>query len=85
MTMRISKTYYGSIDVTPSDTDNILFPSGTTYGLGVYIGVSGDLSVIMGDGTTSVFDNLAAGYFHDISVQRINSTNTTATGIKVLY
>lgn len=63
--------------ITPSDTVDI------TGGIlrGFYVGVSGDVAVIMADGSTVTWPALAAGVPHPIQVKRILATGTTATGI----
>lgn len=83
--MRVDSSAQGAISVTPSDTVNITFPSGTNYSKGIYVGVSGDLKVIMVDGTNITFTNIAAGIFQPISAKRVLSTGTTATGIVAVY
>jgi len=47
----------------------------------IYVGVSGDVSVVHPSGTTTLFKNIAAGLWHPMVFRRINSTNTTATDI----
>ncbi len=64
--------------VTPHDTNNIE----STRGL--YVGVSGDVKVVMLDGTTITFANLAAGVIHPLQVVRVFSTGTAATNIVAL-
>lgn len=49
----------------------------------LYVGTSGDVSIVKWDGTTQVLTNLAAGYFHDINSIMINSSGTTASDIVV--
>jgi hypothetical protein len=51
---------------------------------GLYVGVSGDVKVIMLDGTTVVFTSLAAGVIHPIQCVLVFSTDTTATNIVAL-
>lgn len=68
-----------AVTVTPSDTDYL--PATTA----IYVGVTGDLAVEMLDGATVTFAGLAANIFHPISVKRIKSTGTTATGIIAGY
>ncbi len=85
MSTRVDESYQGGVAVTPSDTVNITFPTGTPYGRAIYVDVTGDVAALMADGTTVTFADVAAGVFHKIGVKRINSTGTTATGIKVMY
>ena len=67
-----------AIAVTPHDTTR-LEPT-----RGLYCGVSGDVKVIMLDGTTVLFTALAAGIVHPISCVLVYSTDTTATNIVAL-
>jgi len=82
--IRIDDSYQGGVAVTPSDTVNITFPSGTQYSKGIYVGVTGDVVALMADGSTLTFKSLAVGE-HRFSVKRINATSTTATNILALY
>ena len=66
--------------VVPSDTVNLV----VTVSRALYVGVTGDLSVLMRDGTTAVFKAAAVGY-HPLRVQRVNATATTATNIVSLF
>lgn len=47
----------------------------------LYVGVTGDISVVEWDGTTIVLTGLAAGVWHPIYSLMINSVGTTATNI----
>ena len=67
--------------VTPSDTVDLV--TGATGGL--YVGVSGAVSLITAGGTTVVFTALTGGIIHPISVIRVMATGTTATGILAVY
>jgi hypothetical protein len=60
--------------VTPSDTVGL-----TTASLGLYVGVAGDVSVVMLDGTTGLFKAVPAGTLLPIQITRVNATLTTAT------
>lgn len=83
--MRVDESYTGGKEVTPSDTVNVTFPSGTNCSRAVRVDVAGAISMEMIDGTTVVLANLLADYDHPYAVKRINSTGTTATGITVFY
>lgn len=85
MTQIIDGSSSGAIAVTKSDTDNIVLPSGINRTKGIYVGVTGDLNVVMASGSTVLFKALAAGVVHPISAKRIMSTSTTATDIVALY
>jgi hypothetical protein len=65
-------------DVTPSDTVFL-----TTVSRALYVGVSGDLTVVPrdGDGTTGHLIKAAAVGYHPLRVLRVNATATTATNI----
>ncbi|MGD2077623.1 MAG: hypothetical protein PVH18_04540 [Chloroflexota bacterium] len=67
-----------AITVTPADATYIE----PTRGL--YVGVSGDVKVIMLDGTTVTFTGLAAGVIHPICCVLVFDTDTTATNIVAL-
>jgi hypothetical protein len=82
--IRVNGSGQGASVITPSDTDNISFPSGTPYTLNVYVGVTGNLAAVMANGQVVLYENIPVG-FHDLSVVRINSTNTTATKLVAIY
>lgn len=67
-----------AIAATPSDS--------TTYSpsSGVYVGTTGNLAVTHPSGAVITYTNISAG-FHPISVTKVMSTNTTASGIIVVY
>lgn len=66
--------------VTPSDT--VTFQPTR----GVYVGVSGDVTVDMADGDANItFTAAAAGVILPIRVTRIYSTGTTATNLVRVY
>ncbi|KWX71620.1 hypothetical protein AMQ84_27245 [Paenibacillus riograndensis] len=79
-----SITYTGGVAVTPSDTLSITYPTGTPYSRAIYVGVSGDVTALMADGSTVLFKAAPVGHLY-IAVKRINATNTTATNIVALY
>lgn len=57
---------------------------GTPYGefaTKLYVGTTGNISYIKWDGTTQVLNSIAAGVWHDILSQSVNSSGTTATDI----
>lgn len=68
----------GAIDafaVTPSDSVN--FTQGTIRGL--YVGGTGNVSLVTGNGNTVLFSAIPAGTFLPVLCSRVNSTATTAT------
>lgn len=70
---------YDARAVTPHDTTML---TGTCRAL--YVGTTGNLSVLMASGTTATFANVAVGIF-PIQVQRVNATGTTAANITAMY
>lgn len=72
-------SYRGAAAVTPSDSTVL---SGVR---GLYIGGAGDVAVVMQDTSTAVtFKAVPVGTFMDIQVEKVMSTNTTATLILAL-
>ena len=51
---------------------------------GVYISATGNLAVVMVDGSTGTFVGLAAGVSHPMQVRQINQTGSTAVGLVLL-
>lgn len=70
-----------AVAVTPHDT-NVL-AGGVTRAL--YVGVAGDLTVVMADGGTAVLFKAAPVGILRIRVQIVKSTGTAATNIVALY
>lgn len=67
-----------AIAATPSDS-TVYAPSS-----GVFVGTSGNLAVTMTSGAVITYSNIPVG-FHPISVTKVMATNTTASGIIVVY
>ena len=66
--------------VTPSDTVSL-----TTRCRALYIGVSGDVALLVNQGSTIVtFKAVPVGIL-PVRCYRVNSTNTTATNIVALF
>lgn len=64
-----------AVSVTPDDDNDLEF---TTRA--IYVGVAGDLVVILNKETTSVtFANLAAGVFHPLRVDRVLESSTATS------
>lgn len=64
--------------VTPSDT--------AQYGTGIYarwlyVGVTGNITYVNWDGTTTLLSNIAAGVWHPICSISVMATGTTATSL----
>lgn len=85
MSMIVEYSLNRGVAVTKSDTVPISMPSGENRTKGIYVGVTGDVSVKMADGSTVVFKALAAGVVHYISITQVMSTSTTATDIVALF
>lgn len=63
--------------ITPSDTVDLTYPTRA-----IYVGVGGNLAVIMGDDSTAItFLGVVTGGFYPIAVDRVMATNTTATNL----
>lgn len=67
--------------VTPNDSTNLA--NGECRG--IYVGVSGDVSVLNELGTTTVLVGVLAGVVHPFGTKRIRATGTTATNIIAVY
>ncbi|MCM3130946.1 hypothetical protein ACFQ3J_00400 [Paenibacillus provencensis] len=85
MAQRVDASGQGGFPVTPSDTLNIALPTGMSFTKGIYVAGSGNLRVIMSDGTDVTFTSIAGGMIHPISAIRVMATGTTATGIVAVY
>lgn len=64
--------------VTPSDSADLAYVS-----RGLYVGVGGNLNVVMSGGMTVVIP-VQAG-FHPLAVNRVLNSSTTATGIVAVW
>ena len=67
----------GGFAITPHDNEDL--PAVTRA---IYVGTSSskDLKVIMADGTTLVFHNIAAG-IHPLQIKRVLASGTSATDL----
>jgi hypothetical protein len=75
-----------AVVVTPNNTA-LLSPGAQYPDAGsaiLYIGTSGNLSVITEGGQTVLFRNVPVGFF-PVSVKTVRSTDTTATNILALW
>lgn len=79
-TFRDTASASGARAVTPDNTT--MLTGGTCRAL--YVGATGNIVALMADGTTGTFNAVPVGIF-PIQVQRVNSTNTTASNIVALY
>ena len=69
------ENYTGAVEITPSDTDDLVDPVSA-----LHISVAGALKVDMVSGETVTFATVPAGTF-EIAVKRVYATGTAATGI----
>lgn len=69
-----------AVAIVPTDVAATVFPTCR----GVYVGVAGDLKVVMADGTTVVFTAAPVGY-HPLQISRVFATGTAATNLVALY
>lgn len=79
-----NRAYGTAIDakaVTPSDTVDL--PDGPSRAL--YIGGSGNVSLITGGGTVITFNGLNSGYVLPLEVVRVRATGTTASNLIAIY
>jgi hypothetical protein len=87
-TVNNSKPYsYPTKNESVGNKANTVTPSNTTKFTetkGLYVGVSGDVTVTIG-GTDVLFKGLSAGMIHPLSVTAVKSTGTTATNIIAVY
>lgn len=65
--------------VTPHDTTNF-----AREVEGLYIGVGGDVALVLPSGTAITFVGVPTGSILPVRCKRVNSTNTTATSIVAL-
>jgi len=70
----------GGEAVTPHDTNEL-----TSVSRGLYVGVGGNVAVVMADGTPLTFVGVNAGTMLPIRVKQVKSTNTTAASIVAVY
>ena len=51
------------------------------YATWLYVGTTGNVSVVRWDGTTVVIPTMAAGVWHRICTKMVNTTGTTASNL----
>jgi hypothetical protein len=73
--------YRSAAAITPHDSNDQGLSGGCS---GLYIGGAGALSVVMFNGATVTFANVAAGWL-PLNVLRVKATGTAATGIVALF
>lgn len=75
--------------ISPARSATTVVPSDTTelphVSRALYVGQSGDISVVMAGGETATFEAVAAGSLLPIRVARVNATSTTASAIVSLW
>jgi hypothetical protein len=76
---RVDSPAVGALTVSPHDTTTL-----TTASKALYVGTGGNIAVLMLDGTTATFTAVPTGTVLPIRVQRVNSTNTTASNMVAL-
>lgn len=70
-----------AVAVTPHDSNQL-----TYYSRALYVGVGGNVVVILKDDSAEVtFANVASGQVLPVCAKIVKSTNTTATNIIALY
>ena len=69
-----------AIEITPDDSNDLAIVSGS-----IYVGLTGDLAVVMEKGQTVTFNNVAAGSILPIRVTRVLQTGTTASNIVPMW
>ena len=70
----------GAEAVTPHDTNELVKISRE-----IYIGGTGNIAVVMKDGSEATFVNVPAGSRLPYRVKQVKATNTTATNIVSVY
>jgi len=71
------KPYVGLFLITPSNTNDL----GANVTRAIYVGTSGDLHIIMADGSEVTLPDVAAGIFHPLRVLQVFATGTGALDI----
>lgn len=76
-----SGTAIMSRSVTPHDTNDITGVDVLGPCNALYIGVTGNITIVTPEGQDQLYENLAAGVYHPIAATKVKSTGTTATKI----
>ena len=78
------KKYTKASAVTAHDSNSLTGFTGSSWD-GLYIGVSGNVNMILsGDSSAVLFKNMVQGTIYNLSPDIIKSTSTTATDMVVL-
>ncbi len=72
--------YNSAAAVTPDDNNDLAYMTRA-----VYVGGTGDLTVIMAAGQTVTFKAVPTGTLLEIRCSRVKATNTTATQLVALW
>ena len=72
-------TGHGVISITPADSDL------TKTVRAVYVGVSGDITIVAPDGTTALFKDYPQGKYLYQECLQVKATGTTATNLVGIY
>ena len=80
---------FSAEEVTPNDSQPLTIGGSTISGLDngvtLYVGSGGDIQVTMIGGQVVIFANVPSGSFMPIQVNKVWSSNTTASNIVALY
>ena len=69
-----------ALEITPSDSQTFVQ---TTRAL--YVGIGGDATVRMANGTVATFTGLLAGVVYPLRIDRVLATGTTAASLVALW
>jgi len=77
---------YDAFAVTPSDSVNYTTSSSSNaIARALYIGTAGNVVLVTERGNVATFANLTTSFILPVCHKRVNSTNTTASGLVALY
>jgi len=74
----------GFVAVTPSDTVDIQRNEANNFPAALYVGTTGNISIVGADGDAVTFTNVPVGIL-PVRARRVNATGTTASGIVGIY
>ena len=77
-------TFNGYAAITPNDFVSVVAQAGKAAE-SLYVGTSGNVSVVGIQGTTVLFKNVPSGTVLSIKAITVNATGTTAADIVALY
>jgi hypothetical protein len=77
---RLNAPAYNASEVSPHDTNDLAYVT-----RGIYVGVSGDVTLVTASGDTITLVGLAAGLIHPIRAKIIKDTGTDAENIVALW